>query len=185
MRIKKLFAAAGMIIVMAVSVCGCYVPASTPETQFIPDYNETVDMITAYEDGYRAFVQNGEGEVSLVTATGLTPLGLECSSRYTCNSDGTYESCSLVVMRDDEYHDEYFNLGNGLMMFVRSHTDADGFLYIEKYICAGESVYYVNYDAGTLDQVTDITSLDCFVTFDQVRRVYGTSPDTSATQLPA
>ena len=185
MSIKKLLAAAGMILVMAAAVCGCYVPASQQETVYIPDYTEAVSLITTYEDSYRSFVQNGEGQVSVVTASGYTPLGSERSSRYICSSDGAFESCSLVVTRDIEEHDEYFNLNNGLMMFVRTHTDADGVLFIDKYICAGENVYYVNDETQTMDQITDITALDCFVTFDQVRRVYGEPVDTTATQLPA
>ena len=185
MNIKKLFTAAGMLIVMAAALCGCYVPASTPETVYTPDYTEAVNLITTYEDSYRSFVQNGASEVSVVTASGYTPLGSECSSRYICSSDGAFESCSLAVTRDVEEHDEYFNLGNGLMMFVRTHTDADGAPVIDKYICAGENVYYVNYDAQTMDQIADITALDCFVTFDQVRRVYGEPVDTTSEQIPA
>lgn len=185
MNIKKLFAAASMLIVMAATLCGCYVPASTQETVLPPDYNEAVSLITAYEDAYRAYVQAGEGEVSVVTATGVTPLGAECSSRYLCTTDGVYESCSLTVTRDIEQHDEYFNLGNGLMMFVRSYMDDEGGVFIDKYICAGENVYYINDETQTMDPVEDITSLDCFVTFDQVRRVYGESVDTTDDQLPA
>lgn len=185
MNIKKLFAAAGLLIVMAAAMCGCYVPASTQETVLPPDYDEAINLITAYEDAYRAYVQAGEGEVSVVTATGLTPLGAECTSRYLCTSDGVYESCSLAVSRDIEQHDEYFNLGNGLMMFVRSYMDDEGGVFIDKYLCAGEHVYYINTETETMDQVADITALDCFVTFDQVRRVYGEPIDTTATQLPA
>jgi len=185
MNIKKLFVTAGMLIVMAAALCGCYVPASAPETVVIPDYNEAVSLVTAYEDAYRAYVQAGAGEVSVVTATGSTPLGSECSSRYVRTTNGEYESCSLTVMRDREEHDEYFNLNNGLMLFVRTYFDDEGALFIDKYLCAGENIYLINNETQTMDYIDDITSLDCFVTFDQVRRVYGEPVDTSQTQLPA
>ncbi len=185
MTIKKLISAVITAVVLAAALCGCSGIGAAEETAAVPDYEQVTQLIKAYEDAYREFAKSGEGQVSLVTASGYTPLGAECSSRYTCTSDGVWESCSLTVQRDLEQHDEYFNIGNGIMMFVRSYLDADGYIIIQKYYCANGSVWFINSETHTMDPVEDITALDCFVTFDQVRRVYGEPLDTSETQVPA
>ena len=70
------------------------------------------------------------------------------------------------------------------MMFVRSYID-EGIPVIDKYISTGTEVYYVNTETSTMDEVTDVTALDIFVTFDQVRRVYGEDTDTESADLSA
>lgn len=185
MSIRKLVSVIFTAVLLAAALCGCAGESEAVETVAPPDYEEVTQLIKTYEDAYRDFAQNGEGQVALVTATGVTPLGAECSSRYTCTSDGVWESCSLTVQRDVEQHDEYFNIGNGIMMFVRSYIDADGFIVINKYYCPNGAVWYINPETHTMDPVEDIEALDCFVTFDQVRRVYGETVDTTETQLPA
>lgn len=185
MTIKKLISAVITAVVLAAALCGCSGLGTAEETVAAPNYEEVTQLIKAYEDAYREFVRNGEGEVALVTASGYTPLGDECSSRYTCTSDGVWESCSLTVQRELEQHDEYFNIGNGIMMFVRSYIDADGLIVIQKYYCSNGSVWFINSETNTMDRVEDIEALDCFITFDQVRRVYGEPVDASETQIPA
>lgn len=172
MNIKKLIAAvaASIIMITGLAACSSVTPA---ETVAPPDYAEITARIKEYEDSYRDFVQTGVGGVNLVTSSGFTPLGATCSAKYTVTEDGVYESCSLVVQRDVEQYDEYFNIGDDMMMFVRSYIDTAGLFVLNKYICYPDAVYYINDETQTLDLVTDVESLDCFVTFDQVRRVYG------------
>ena len=182
MNIKRILATASAIVItLTAAACG----TGTAETAYVPDYEEMSSMITTYEDSYRSFVMNGEGEVAYVTAEGVTPLGVPCSSRYRRSSDGAFESCSLTVERDAEEHDEYFNLGGNIMMFVRMYYDDQGAPVILKYISTGTEVYYMNTETQTCDLITDVEALDCFVTFDQVRRVYGIPVDTTETQLAA
>ncbi len=183
MRIKKITAAVTALIMLASGVSSCNYEETTPYQQ-VYDYTAVTELIKTYEDSYREFVKNGEGQVAVVTAEGETPLGAPCSSRYTRSSDGAFESCSLEVTRDIEQHDEYFNISDGLMMFVRSYID-EGIPVIDKYISTGTEVYYVNTETSTMDEVTDVTALDIFVTFDQVRRVYGEDTDTQSADLSA
>lgn len=181
MRFRNLLA-----IVTSILVIGIFTACSAGQQQVSFDYTEITTRITNYEDAYRSFVNSGEGEVAMVTATGVTPLGASCSSKYTVSSDGAYESCSLVVQREVEQYDEYFNIGDGLMMFVRTYVDPDGVPHISKYISTGTAVFFINDLTHTVDPVEDITALDCFVTFDQVRRVYAGTPDeANETQLAA
>lgn len=175
MTMKKLFATVCASVVLITALCGCSL--NTVQTVATPDYAQVTELVTAYEDAYRDYVQNSDGEVMLVTANGVTPLGAECSSKYVKTADGLYESCSLTVQRDVEQHDEYFNIGDGIMLFVRAYVDAAGLIVIQKYYCTSNAVYYINYDAQTLDYVEHIEELDFFVTFDQVRRVYGASEE--------
>lgn len=174
MSMKKLLAAAFTCVLMAAAVCGCGSASVTQETVTPPDYTEMTALITSYEDAYRAFVQAGEGDVEVVTSEGCTPLGAPCSAKYTNANNGLYESCSLVVQRDVEQYDEYFNIGNGIMMFTRFYTVGTEMI-LHKYICYSNAVFYVNDETQTMDRVEDVEALDCFVTFDQVRRVYGAS----------
>lgn len=178
MRIKKWLASAVVLSVFAGVFAGC---SMTEEAPAGPDYTELTASITEYEDSYRSFVQEGEGEVAVVTATGTTPLGAQCSSVYTCSSDGRFESCSLTVQRDVEQHDEYFHISDDMMMFVRSYIDAAGLIVIQKYVTLsnGSQVFYIDDEAQTVTPVTDLSSLDCFVTFDQVRRAYGPEDKTT------
>lgn len=182
MRTSKLLAIIAAII-MSISITSCFSgPLDHHET---PDYGAMTAMITDYEDRYREFVMNGAGDVAYVTAEGSTPLGAPCSSRYRRSSDGVYESCSLIVQREMEESDEYFNMGNGIMMFVRMYYNDEGAPVIAKYISTGTEVFFVNDETQTCDPVTDITALDCFLTFDQVRRVYGIPLESEETQLAA
>lgn len=183
MKIRNLVAYITLLLVLAGFITAC----SGNSQQAAPlVYTDIATKIQVYEDSYREFVNSGNGEVALVTATSVTPLGAPCNSKYTISSDGLYESCSLVVQRDVEQYDEYFNIGDGLMMFVRTYFDEEGVPHINKYISTGAAVYYVNSETSTLEPVEDINSLDCFVTFDQVRRAYaGTADSTSETQVSA
>lgn len=178
MSIKKLFAVVGACLMLSASFGGCAL-IEPQETVYIPDYTEVTTLVKDYEDAYRAYVQNGEGEVTLVTANGVTPLGCECFSKYTCTADGVFESCSLTVQRDVEQHDEYFNLSDDAMLFVRGYVDLAGMIVIQKYYCTSTAVYYINYENETLDPVEHISEMDFFVTFDQVRRVYGADESAS------
>ncbi len=180
MRMRNLQYVILIVMALAVVLCGCTYTASEPVT--IPyDYNEVTALIKTYEDSYREFVANGEGEVYAVTANGVTPLGASCRSVYTLSSDGAFESCSLTVEREVEQHDEYFNIGDGIMMFVRSYIDQDGLIVINKYITLGGILYYINDTEQKIEEVTNVTDVDCFVTFDQVRRVYSEQPEVTET----
>lgn len=174
------------LIITAILMAACGFTPAVQETEPVAlDYAGLTQTIKTYEDAYRDYVNNGEGQVSIVTASGWTPLGSECSSRYLCTDDGVYESCSLTVQRDIEEHDEYFNLGNGLMMFVRSYITSDSQIVINKYISTGNTVFFINDETQSLDPIDDLEALDCFVTFDQVRRVYGNDVSTPETSLAA
>lgn len=178
MSIRKLFAVAGACLMLAASFCGCAL-TEPQQTVPIPDYTEVTTLVKNYEDAYREYVQTGDGQVTLVTANGVTPLGCECFSKYTRTADGLYESCSLTVQREVEQHDEYFNLSDDAMLFVRGYVDLAGMIVIQKYYCTSTAVYYINYENETLDPVEHVSDLDCFVTFDQVRRVYGADESAS------
>lgn len=174
---KKLIASIIMLSVIAAAGCS----SSEPVVEQVPDYNETVTAITEYEDAYREFVNGGEGAVQFVTGTSETPLGAPCELRYACSSDGRYESCSLTVTRDREEHDEYMNVRDDLMLFVRTYVDDEAeFISIEKYVATNNSVYHINPETQTLEPVDDVTALDCFVNFNQVRTAYGLAGQAAA-----
>ena len=98
MKIRNLVAYITLLLVLAGFVTAC----SGNGQQAAPlVYTDIATKIQVYEDSYREFVNSGNGEVALVTATSVTPLGAPCNSKYTISSDGLYESCSLVVQRDD------------------------------------------------------------------------------------
>ena len=176
MRFTRFIAAAASAVLMAGLLTACSAPEETAVTP--PDYTEITTMIQNYEDSYREYVQTAEGNVMVVRGDGYTPLGVSCSFKYLCTDDGVYESCSLIVHREFDQYDEYFNLNADYMMFTRYYIESDGEIFLNKYICTSDAVYLVNYDNQTLDRVDDVTGLDCFVTFDQVRRVYGMPADT-------
>ena len=90
MTMKKLFATVCASVLLITALCGCSL--NTAQTVATPDYAQVTELVTAYEDAYRDYVQNGDGEVMLVTANGVTPLGAECSSKYVKTADGTIES---------------------------------------------------------------------------------------------
>lgn len=170
---KKLIVSILSLSVIALAGCGSTV---TEPTQTVPDYNTVTAAITEYEDAYREFVNGGEGEVQFVTGTSETPLGAPCDIRYSRTTDGRFESCSLTVTRDREEHDEYMNVSPDLMLFVRTFVDDEAeLIQIDKYICTGGAVYHINPETQTLEPVEDVTALDCFITFSQVRTAYGPS----------
>lgn len=177
MRIRK-FTIIILAAALAVVFACCSALNSAPESR-APDYTEITTLIKSYEDAYRSFIRGGDGEMEAVTASGHTPDGAPCESLYTRSSDGIYESCSLTVDRDGrEEHDEYFNISPDMMMFVRTCIDTETpNIDIRKYIVSGNGVYYINDETESCENVEDITSLDIFVTFEQVRTAYGISED--------
>lgn len=184
MKIRKALVTVLSMLVLA----GCGRTAAPEQTVITPDYAQITSVISEYEDSYREFVNNGEGTVQFVTATGTTLLGAPCDSKYSCSSDGRFESCSLAVHRDREEYDEYFNLSSEYMMFVRTYIDEEAqTISISKYISTGSAVYYLNDETQTCDPVEDVTAMDMFVTFDQVRNVFGADDDVASeeTQLSA
>ena len=69
MSIKKLVSVIFTAVLLAAALCGCAGGSEAVETVAPPDYEEVTQLIKAYEDAYRDFAQNGEGQVALVTAT--------------------------------------------------------------------------------------------------------------------
>lgn len=137
------------------------------------DYQEAVAVITAYEDAYRDYVQNGDGEVALSTATSQTPNGAPCNVRFTNIIGQPFTSCSLEVERNNRIeYDEYFAISDTMMMAVRTYIDDSGRAIITKYISDSGNMYLVNDDTQTCDLIEDIEALDFFVTFDQVTNAY-------------
>ena len=186
MKIRKLLAVIAAIMTLLIGFSSCSLIGGGSEAEpYVPEYGVVTAEIKVFEDSYRSYVQNGEGGVNAVIGDSFTPLGAPCSATYTITEGNEFESCSLAVQREFEQHDEYFNVSENYMMFVRSYIDPAGVIVINKYICTSSGVYYINEDTQTLDLVEDVEALDCFVTFDQVRRAYGTEQDTSETQTGA
>ena len=186
MKIRKLLAVIAAIMTLVIGFSSCALIGESAATEaYVPEYGEVTELIKVYEDSYRSYVQNGEGGVTAVSCSSYTPLGAPCNATYTLTEGNEFESCSLAVQREFEQHDEYFNVCPEFMMFVRSYIDPAGTIVINKYISTSSGVYYVNEETSTLDLIEDVEALDCFVTFDQVRRAYGTEQDASETQTGA
>lgn len=165
MSIKKL---AIMIMAVTLLFTGCSSSASTA-----PDYMDTITLIKTYEDSYRDYVQNGEGQVAMVTSVSETPNGAPCNVRYTAAVDQPFTSCSLEVQRNDRIeYDEYFNISDTLMMAVRTYINADGYAIITKYVSTNGNFYIINDETSTCDLVEDIVGLDFFMTWEQVTTAY-------------
>jgi|GEM_PF-1664133 len=179
MRKIKLLTGILLITLMITGlVAGC--SANTQSEEPTPlDYSEITALITSYEDAYRNHIQNDDGGFYYVTATGKTPLGCDCTSRYVVSEDGVYESCSLEVSRDNRTeYDEYFKISDSIMMAVRTYLDEDSVSFsISKYIFTNGAMYYINDDTQTCDVIEDIESMDFLTTFEQVRNVYGAAED--------
>ena len=59
MTIKKLFATVCASVLLITALCGCSL--NTEETVPAPDYTQVTELVTAYEDAYREYVQTGDG----------------------------------------------------------------------------------------------------------------------------
>ncbi|MCQ2515362.1 MAG: hypothetical protein MJ094_00685 [Saccharofermentans sp.] len=166
MRIKKLTA---IILTCVLLLSGC---SSKTEDSTL-DYQETIAVITAYEDAYRDYVQTGDGQVSVTTSISETPNGQPCNARFTSVVNQPFTSCSLEVQRNDRTeYDEYFNISDTMMMAVRTYITESGVPVITKYISTMGQFYLLNPDTQTCDLVENIESLDFFMTFEQVTTAY-------------
>jgi len=167
MSIKKL---AFVILAVALIFTGC---SNQTTTTTVPDYQETTAVITAYEDAYRDYVQNGDGQIAMTTSSSYTPNGAPCNVRFTDVVDQPFTSCSLEVTRNDRTeYDEYFAISDTMMMAVRTYIDDSGYAIITKYVATGGNLYLINDETSTCDLVEDVRSLDFFLSFEQVTTAY-------------
>jgi hypothetical protein len=147
--------------------------AKEPESVIeIPDFTETMNMISEYEGSYALFMNSKGNTVTRYESEGTTPLGLDCTATYTAAPDGMYKNVAIVATRDgSEMHDEYFALNDDTMFVVRSYI-SDGTIHIEKYLCDSGVLFSIDEANSTILPVTDVDSLDLYTDFTELETTY-------------
>lgn len=174
-KLLKTITSALLIGVLALSTASCAENADLFKKNTAPDYAATLETFDTYQSGYADFINAGEGNIFYKQSEGFTPAGNYCESTYIESEDGTYMNCTLEVQRNDRVeHDEYYRVDENTMYFVRSFSAEGSTLFtIEKYVVISGKLYFINPETETVDPVAKPDSLDMFLSFSELKTLFG------------
>jgi len=164
-----------LIGIMALSLVACAENADVLKTNSAPDYAATLETFDTYQSGYADFMSAGEGNIFYKQSEGFTPAENYCSSTYIESEDGTYMNCDLEIQRNDRTeHDEYFRIDDSTMYVVRSFIDPEtSAVTIDKYVVISGKLFFINPETETVDAVAKPDSLDMFLSFSEIKTLFG------------
>ena len=178
-----------LTILMAFTVIFGIVSCSAEEaaipmlTDNTPSYEDVKKKIDLFDEVYGNYVYHNQEELKGSSGEGYTPLGNSCVYTYVTNIEGknkadTVRSCTLEITHDDGSMvvDEYFAVDNQTLFIVRTTNPGDGtFGEVFKYVVLDNTLYEINEKEATLTQVEKADTLDLYLSFAEIKDLYGTT----------
>lgn len=164
---------------LATLITGCADNADTTQTTLAPDYNTIVQEFDEYRIGYSNYMNESDVEFNYIVSDGFTPADAPCYVNFSCSEDEAYYLVSVETHKETENgvdirRDEYYPLSDNKLYIVRHLTnDIRGAISTTSYVVIDGSLYQVNENTGTISAVTKADSLDLYLSFEEIKSLYG------------
>ena len=190
MEYRKKLIAVGLVAAIVMAGAGCNKQLIDPET---PTTTESVyvdplsfegldNAFRNYNNAINEYMKEHSEECTVIVKDGTTFNGVAANCRYTLSPDGQYEVLQMEkTLENATQVDEYFNLGDGVLIARSTVYNTGDFDPVVKYCITEGCIYQIDTKAETVTKILDLNDasadakkaeLDIYYTFDEIRALY-------------